>query len=133
MFASTSRRFVAVALTVGLALTAVACGSDDSDTTSTPAATAPATTATSAVTERRVSAALGKTIFARNCATCHTLAASGATGSAGPNLDDLKPSRETVANQVTNGGGGMPSFKETLLKAQIDSVALYVSSVAGKS
>jgi mono/diheme cytochrome c family protein len=33
---------------------------------------------------------------------------------------------------VTNGGGAMPAFKGQLSPAQIDAVAKYVSSVAGK-
>jgi mono/diheme cytochrome c family protein len=37
-----------------------------------------------------------------------------------------------VTHQVINGGGGMPAFGSTLSKAQIASVALFVSSVAGK-
>jgi mono/diheme cytochrome c family protein len=65
------------------------------------------------------------------CATCHTLADAGATGSVGPNLDDLKPDEATVKNQVTNGGGGMPAFGGQLSDAEITSVAQYVSSVAG--
>jgi mono/diheme cytochrome c family protein len=78
-----------------------------------------------------VSAAAGKDVFESNCATCHTLADAGATGSVGPDLDDLKPDAETVKNQVTNGGGGMPAFGGQLSEAQIESVATYVSSVAG--
>jgi mono/diheme cytochrome c family protein len=78
-----------------------------------------------------VSAAAGKEVFTSNCATCHTLADAGATGSVGPNLDDLKPDEATVKNQVTNGGGGMPAFGGQLSDAEITSVAQYVSSVAG--
>ena len=33
----------------------------------------------------------GKKIFSANCASCHTLKAAGATGTIGPNLDQLKP------------------------------------------
>lgn len=74
----------------------------------------------------------GKSIFQANCAACHTLADAGTTGQVGPNLDDVKPTREKVATQVTNGGGAMPSFKGTLDEQQINAVADYVSSVAGK-
>jgi mono/diheme cytochrome c family protein len=35
-----------------------------------------------------------------------------------------------VANQVLNGGGGMPSFAGKLSKAEIDAVAKFVSSAA---
>ena len=66
------------------------------------------------------------------CGGCHTLAAAGSTGTVGPNLDQLKPSDAAVTHQVINGGGGMPAYGNVLSQTQIKSVALYVSSVAGK-
>jgi mono/diheme cytochrome c family protein len=75
----------------------------------------------------------GKAIFASaGCSSCHTLADAGSTGNVGPNLDQAKPSKELVVDRVTNGKGGMPSFKGQLSDQQIDAVAEYVSSVAGK-
>jgi cbb3-type cytochrome c oxidase subunit III len=74
----------------------------------------------------------GKTIFKLKCGGCHTLADAGTTGTTGPNLDLLKPPFATVKTQVINGGSVMPAFKGTLTAAQIDAVAKYVSSVAGK-
>lgn len=74
----------------------------------------------------------GKSIFASNCGSCHTLADAGTNGGVGPNLDDSMPSAELVNDRVTNGKGQMPSFKDSLDQAQIDTVADYVSSVAGK-
>jgi cbb3-type cytochrome c oxidase subunit III len=74
----------------------------------------------------------GEAIFKANCASCHTLSAAGATGTVGPNLDQLKPSMSIVVHQVTNGGAIMPAFKGKLSAAQIQAVAKYVSSNAGK-
>jgi outer membrane protein assembly factor BamB len=74
----------------------------------------------------------GAALFSQNCASCHTLAAAHAKGAVGPNLDQLKPSKATVVRQVTNGGGGMPAFGGRLSAAQIDAIASYVSSSAGK-
>jgi cbb3-type cytochrome c oxidase subunit III len=75
----------------------------------------------------------GKTVFATaGCTGCHTLAAVGSTGTVGPNLDQAKPSKELVIDRVTNGQGGMPSFKGQLSEAQIEAVATYVSENAGK-
>jgi cbb3-type cytochrome c oxidase subunit III len=75
----------------------------------------------------------GKKIFkGAGCGGCHTLAAAGATGTKGPNLDQLKPSEARVAHQVTIGGGIMPAFKGKLTPAQIEAVAKYVASSAGK-
>jgi mono/diheme cytochrome c family protein len=75
----------------------------------------------------------GAAIFkGAGCAGCHTLAAAGATGTTGPNLDQLRPSTAVVAHQVTVGGSVMPAFKGKLSPAQIQAVAKYVSSSAGK-
>jgi cbb3-type cytochrome c oxidase subunit III len=74
----------------------------------------------------------GKSIFSANCASCHTLKAAGASGTIGPNLDDLKPSEPIVKHQVEVGGGVMPAFKGTLTAEQIDAVAKFVASSAGK-
>jgi len=73
----------------------------------------------------------GGALFAQNCASCHTLAAAHAKGTVGPNLDQLKPSQSVVTRQVTNGGGGMPSFGGRLSKTQIAAVAAYVARSAG--
>ncbi len=75
----------------------------------------------------------GAAIFkGAGCAGCHTLAAAGATGTTGPNLDQVKPSTAVVAHQVMVGGGLMPAFQGKLSPAQIQAVAKYVSSSAGK-
>jgi cytochrome c6 len=74
----------------------------------------------------------GKSIFTANCASCHTLADAGTSGTVGPNLDEAKPSRDLVVERVTNGQGAMPSFKDSLDEMQIQAVADYVSSAAGK-
>jgi cytochrome c6 len=72
----------------------------------------------------------GKEVFlgSSGCAGCHTLADAGSTGMIGPNLDDLKPTYDAVVSQVTNGGGGMPAFGDSLSEKQIQDVAAYVSS-----
>jgi mono/diheme cytochrome c family protein len=74
----------------------------------------------------------GKAIFQADCASCHTLAAANATGTIGPDLDQLKPADAAVKHQVEVGGGVMPAFKGTLTDAQIAAVATFVSSSAGK-
>lgn len=74
----------------------------------------------------------GKTIFTQTCASCHTLADAGTSGTVGPNLDQSKPSKELVVDRVTNGRGAMPPFKDSLDPAQIEAVAEYVSSAAGR-
>ena len=72
-------------------------------------------------------AAAGESIFADNgCGSCHTLAAAGASGSIGPNLDEAKPDFELAVDRVTNGSGAMPSFGDSLDEQQIRDVAAYV-------
>ena len=75
----------------------------------------------------------GKAIFASaGCATCHTLAAAGATGTVGPNLDEAKPSVDKAIERITQGKGVMPSFKGQLTDAEIRAVAQFVSTSSRK-
>ena len=64
------------------------------------------------------------------CAVCHTLADAKSDGQVGPVLDVLKPGAARVVAAVTNGIGIMPAY-DSLTKAQIEAVALYVSTVTG--
>jgi mono/diheme cytochrome c family protein len=81
----------------------------------------------------KVTTTNGKQIFEQaGCGNCHTLADAGTRGTIGPNLDEAKPPKALVVTRVTNGKGAMPSFKSTLTPEQIQAVAQYVSSAAGK-
>jgi mono/diheme cytochrome c family protein len=75
-------------------------------------------------------AVAGREIFvgSAGCGGCHTLADAGTSGQVGPDLDSVKPTYDKVVTQVTNGGGVMPPFKDTLTEEQIQDVAAYVSS-----
>ncbi len=116
-----------------IVLAVAACGGSSGSASSAPPSTSTPTSTPASSGGSDVSAAAGKVVFTSNCASCHTLADAGATGSVGPNLDDLQPDEETVKDQVTNGGGGMPAFGGQLSETQIESVATYVSSVAGNT
>jgi mono/diheme cytochrome c family protein len=99
--------------------------------TTTASSTAPAatTTAAAATTTTAVQGdpAAGKAVFASaGCNGCHTLKAAGATGTVGPNLDDLKPAYDRIVHQVEVGGGPMPAFKGRLSDADIHNVAAFV-------
>jgi mono/diheme cytochrome c family protein len=75
----------------------------------------------------------GEEVFAASgCGGCHTLAAAGATGASGPNLDDLRPAAATVAAVVRRGEGTMPAFGGSLSPAEVQAVAEYVASSAGR-
>ena len=96
----------------------------------TPAATTPTETTPAA---EPGDAAAGKEVFqSAGCVACHTLKDAGATGTVGPNLDVAKPPYARVVERVTNGKGVMPPFSDKLDETQIQNVAKYVSSVAGK-
>jgi mono/diheme cytochrome c family protein len=79
-----------------------------------------------------VGAVTGAQVFASSgCADCHTLAAGGANGQIGPNLDVLRPTVAQVQAKVEEGGGVMPSFRDRLSDDQIRAVAEFVAARAG--
>ena len=106
---------------------AAAVDTTANETPQAPPATAPKPPAATG------DAAAGKAVFkSAGCVSCHTLKDAGATGTVGPNLDEAKPPASRVVDRVTNGKAVMPSFKGQLSEKQIQDVAAYVSSVAGK-
>ena len=78
--------------------------------------------------------AKGRTLFARNCATCHTLRASNSAGKIGPNLDVLQPPAALVSNAIqlgrAQGNGNMPAL--LLSGKDAKNVANYIAAVAGR-
>jgi mono/diheme cytochrome c family protein len=79
-----------------------------------------------------VQAQRARALFTENCSSCHTLADADAHGTAGPNLDDLRPDGRRVARKVQAGGGGMPSFSGRLARAEIVQLAGYVDAVTDR-
>ena len=80
-----------------------------------------------------VAEAKGRDLFAARCTQCHTLAASNANATVGPDLDTLKPPKGLVLDAINNGrargNGQMPAQLYTGQEAQ--DVAAYVAKVAG--
>jgi cytochrome c oxidase subunit II len=90
----------------------------------------------------------GKTLFTDAaeppCASCHTLADAAATGTTGPNLDEVIPDlsdaeiKESIINpdaKITEGfspGIMPPNYGETLSDEQIDALVKYLKEVAGQ-
>jgi mono/diheme cytochrome c family protein len=69
----------------------------------------------------------GASIFSSaGCAACHTLAAAGSTGTAGPNLNTAKPTLALIEFRVKNGGLDMPPFGSSLSNQQIADLATWV-------
>ena len=130
------RRILVLVAASSLLLVAAGCGGEEDKTTapntvvgSVPAETGGGETGGGAAGD----AAAGADVYSSaGCGSCHTLAAAGSTGTSGPNLDDLQPDAATVAEQVANGGGGMPPFKDQLSEQEIADVAAYVAENAGQ-
>jgi mono/diheme cytochrome c family protein len=73
----------------------------------------------------------GEALFrSSGCGGCHTLAAAGTSGTAGPNLDQVHPSYDDVVRLVADGAGAMPAFAGSLTAAQIRAIARYVADSA---
>jgi glucose dehydrogenase/cytochrome c5 len=82
--------------------------------------------------ERNGATASGANVFADNCASCHGSLGQGGNG--GPDLQTRAAAQDVnrVLDQVRNGGGGMPPFKDQLSAAEIKAVANYVTSRIAK-
>lgn len=74
----------------------------------------------------------GKAIFTEKasptCATCHMLSDADASGTLGPDLDDMQPERDQILAVLRDGAGVMPSFDGQLSAEQMEAVAAYVVS-----
>ena len=121
------------------------------------ASSAPAASSSTPSTSATATAAEGKAVFTGvgGCSSCHTLAAAGATGTIGPNLDQrLRTDCQTAESKKIRGAtldecimtaitkpyaylptgftaGIMPStFAQTLSSTQIQGLVKFLSSVA---
>jgi mono/diheme cytochrome c family protein len=100
-------------------------------TESEPATTEAATTeaATTEATTTEGEDADGAAIFAEaGCGGCHVFSPANSSGTVGPSLDDIDLSKDEIAQQVRNGGGGMPAFGDRLSDAEIEAVADFVEN-----
>lgn len=89
-------------------------------------------TAVKAASGPAADSAEGK-VFTENCGSCHTLAATGSTGTAGPSLDEpLKLDEAGIATQISKGKGAMPGFEGQLEPEQITALAKFVVEQSGK-
>ncbi len=113
MLSQRATRFVPLAIAFAVVLVGTGCGgSSDSPESS----------------------AAGARLFSEaGCADCHALTAAGARARVGPDLDAIAPSFATVAQQVREGGGGMPAFSGQLSEQEISEIASFVSSATGGS
>jgi mono/diheme cytochrome c family protein len=122
---------ISAVLVFGVEKKEVATAAEATTAAATTSTTAAATTTTASTTSTGAAPqgdpAAGKSVFtSAGCSGCHTLKAAGASGTVGPNLDQLKPAYDKVVHQVEVGGGAMPAFKGTLTPKQIQDVAAFV-------
>jgi mono/diheme cytochrome c family protein len=80
----------------------------------------------------------GARVFVQaDCANCHTLASVGASGTRGPNLDrhfsGHSHSFSFLVAQISNGGNGMPAYRNRLSEQEIRDVATFLLNVAGRT
>jgi mono/diheme cytochrome c family protein len=106
---------------------------DDADAVAAYVAMVAGTDATVAGPTEAAGGGDGRSIFTSSCSSCHVLAAAGASGTVGPNLDETRPSLELAIDRVTHGQGAMPAFGDSLSEEQIRAVAEFVAENAGGS
>ncbi len=125
----------ALLLTIGggiyLGFRSAGNASDDVESATTSLST-PTTVIETPTTTTPPTPESAKDVFLHTCGSCHTLAAAGATGGIGPNLDEARPTRERVRTMIRNGAisGAMPAG--LLTGNDLERVAIYVSRVAGR-
>jgi cytochrome c oxidase cbb3-type subunit 3 len=86
--------------------------------------------------EQGVDLALGKKVFADNCAVCHGPEGKGNRELGAPNLTDkiwlYSPSKETIMQGILNGRGGvMPAWQGRLEESTIKALVVYVWTFGG--
>lgn len=105
-------------------------GEDEGGDGGPPAAAAQEQTRTE---QRPTAGGPGRELFSQNCGSCHTLEAAGTSGTAGPDLDQLRPDAAVVQAAIENGGtgsGAMPANIVTGRRAQ--QIADFVAASAGQ-
>jgi len=71
----------------------------------------------------------GRELFITKCGSCHMVEEAGTAGTAGPNLDGLKPTAEVVRQAIVTGGTGSGAMPPGLATGQeLDQIAEYVAA-----
>ncbi|HSP70904.1 MAG TPA: cytochrome c [Gaiellaceae bacterium] len=115
------------ALAIGAGAIGWTIGHDTSASRPAVSVKAP-TTAAPAAPAVKGNAAAGKAVFVgAGCGSCHTLAATKATGTVGPNLDQVTLTPSQILDWVGKGKGAMPSFKGRLTGRQLANLAAFLA------
>ncbi|HEU4701565.1 MAG TPA: c-type cytochrome [Conexibacter sp.] len=124
------RRATACVLLLVLAL--AGCGSDAKDEQA--AAAAARARAKAQAHARRME--IGRRLFGKHCASCHTLEGRPFTGPIiewkAPNLDHVQLERPYVRERVEYGGPAMASFVSGFSEAQFEALVDYITETAGR-
>ena len=77
----------------------------------------------------------GQELFGQQCRRCHTLAASDAVATIGPNLDQLRPPKALVLDAIENGRArGNGQMAADLVEGEdAEAVAEYVALAVGQT
>jgi mono/diheme cytochrome c family protein len=87
------------------------------------------------VTDLTASEKNGRELFGQRCANCHTLKAANAIAAVGPNLDELRPTKDLVLNAIENGrANGNGQMAQDLYTGQdAEDVANFVAKAVGQT
>lgn len=127
-----SIRYIGFTAVIAAALAVSGCGSKPETKTATPAA-APAQQPAAQQPAAQQPAAGAKldaeSLVKANCIACHGDTLDG-KGAANKNLQKVgaKLSKEQIADKITNGGGGMKAFKDTLKENEISAIAEWLAA-----
>jgi cytochrome c551 len=121
------RKYIGIALllAVSFGLLAACGGGTANKPSSNPSSSSPSPTAESNEAYVKAEELFKKT----NCISCHGVNLEGRVGPA-TNLQKIGGSKtkEQIANQISNGGGGMPVYKTKLSEDEINLLADWLSS-----
>ena len=126
-------KFIKLVVIATLALFAFACG--NTTTVNTPPKPSPATSPATTATPPPDAMAASREFFADKCASCHQdHAEGGIVKIEGKRLDvpaltkghALGHTSEELAKQITNGGKGMPPFKDKLKPEEITNMVNFI-------
>ena len=132
-------KFIKLALTVSALGLFIACTSSNTNQTTSvttqPSPAAPAMTPTTTTPSPEDELAVARATFSQVCARCHKENGEGGAFELEgvklkvPNLREghvVKDSDKELAEQIADGGDGMPAFKKRLSQEQIDNLVRFI-------
>lgn len=77
----------------------------------------------------------GRELFVERCRQCHTLKAVNAVAQVGPNLDQLRPTKNLVLDAIKNGRarGNGAMAKDLVVGEDAEAVAAFVAKAVGQT